>query len=1008
MQADLSALFPFFSFASFMKTVFGAVRARLQVSPVVIFLHTCAENMASQTEAAVHETLIGALESHLVANRGSHRAFTNVKLAADGVAEEASLTFSQLREQALAVGYALRTKWGASWQDRTLLIYPPGLEFVVSFIGCQYVAVVAVPYYPPVVPLTPLPGQAAKKLLADGISKLAAIADVATPSMVLSSRGYLSALQVAQITAPAETARWPELPTHSTDSIALDERPPQEWLAEQLASRSSAAAVDDIAFLQFTSGSTGLPSGVVVRVRNQVQCIRNSVACLSGSLHSSQLPVAVVSWVPLYHDLGLIGSCCTPVYKGWRSDLLAPTDFLRKPGAWLHAISRLAGEYEIATSAPDFGYSLVARKMSAADKSTLKLAHLKSMCNAAEPVRAATIASFNKAFEPCGFTPDAWACSYGLAENVVYACGRAEVPVFVVLPALSTSLGCIVPAAPTMHATAALELLRRPAAGGSAARGASDERGNPPINEGSDLVALAAIAMTEEVSGVTVRIVDPDSCCLLTDGTVGEIWLSGPSVCAGYWGADELTRERFSALITAGEHTILPQGTQTQAKPVTEPVVFLRTGDLGVVRDGRLLMVGRLKALIKIRGSPLHAYDVETSAQACADLRPGCCAAFSIERAGEEQLVIMAEVRDETWASKALSASQIVSAVCSAVNVAHAVTPSAVVLLRARSIPKTTSGKLQRHECRSAYLELAAAAGKAVDAVVPRISAERVLHMWAAAAAEISVEELEARLRQLRERLPASDAADDLLVSLLEVTARHSGFDAAASDVNWDEMGLDSAAWGALRADIEKLAGGRHLDADALIKYPTPRSLLAWLSSSETDGAGGGASSGTKAPSPPQPERVKKSGGPAGMPKSAKPTQSWVQDRVACCYCLCGAPKCVGGWAAITIPWALFFLFVLPQVQHHASVDVTTFAYVAYALALIFYVYTQSTDPGIVGRPESAATRGSTELSRATGRYVDGFDHYCEFLGADVGKRNLWSFKVLLVLLSHDHVGAHW
>jgi amino acid adenylation domain-containing protein len=530
-----------------------------------------------------------------------------VFLGDDGT-EAAHLTYGELDARARAIAARLQS-WGLSG-ERGVLLYPPGLDFVAAFWGCLYAGVVAVPSYPP--------------RSKDRWARQQAIFDDARPAVALTCSQILSRIDLG---AMPGSVRW-----FATDGPDCDTAPP--WEPPKLSGA-------DIAMLQYTSGSTSSPKGVVVTRANLLhneEMIRQAFGQSEDSV--------IVGWLPLYHDMGLIGNVLQTVYVGARCILLSPMTFLQKPVRWLEAISR----YKATTSGgPSFAYELCARKISPAEKRGLDLSSWGVAFNGAEPVRAETLEHFAEAFAVCGFRREAFYPCYGLAEATLFVVGGSvdRPPVLEWLAAASLEAGWAAPAEP----------------------------GEGPVR--------VVAGCGRPWLGQSVVIVDPESGGECPPGKVGEIWVSGSSIAQGYWNKPEETRQAFGARL-AGEESR-----------------FLRTGDLGFLDRGELFVTGRLKDLIVLRGRNHYPQDIEATAERSHPaLRPGCGAAFTVELEQEERLVIVQEVerRRERETGAALEA------VRRAVAEEHEAGIHEVVLVRAGSVPKTSSGKIRRNACRSDYL----------------------------------------------------------------------------------------------------------------------------------------------------------------------------------------------------------------------------------------------------------------------------------------------------------------
>ncbi|HYY43016.1 MAG TPA: AMP-binding protein, partial [Pyrinomonadaceae bacterium] len=358
---------------------------------------------------------------------------------------------------------------------------------------------------------------------------------------------------------------------------------------------------------------------------------------------------SVVGWLPLYHDMGLIGNVLQPLYLGTPCVLMAPTAFLLRPFRWLDAISR---NKATTSGGPNFAYELCVRKTTPEQRACLDLSSWTTAFNGAEPVRPETMQRFAEVFAECGFRYESFAPCYGLAEaTLIVTGGRRDADVLV----------------ETFNTDALAHNQVRSAA-------ADDDQTH----------ARALVNCGRTLLGQKLVVVEPESATLCAPERVGEIWVSGPSVTHGYWNRPAETGETFHAyLADVGEGP------------------FLRTGDLGFLRDGRLFVTGRLKDLIVIRGRNHYPQDIElTVERSHAALRPGCGAAFSVDMDDEERLVVVQEIDHRLRPD----VETVHEAIRQSVAEEHEVLPHAVVLVAAGSIPKTSSGKLQRHATRAKFL----------------------------------------------------------------------------------------------------------------------------------------------------------------------------------------------------------------------------------------------------------------------------------------------------------------
>jgi acyl-CoA synthetase (AMP-forming)/AMP-acid ligase II len=529
----------------------------------------------------------------------------------DGETESDWLTYQVLDRQARAIAATLQSY--QTMGERALLLYPPGLEFVAAFFGCLYAGVVAVPVYPP---------RRDKKN-----TRLEAIIVDARATIVLTTASLLTTIQEA-------------LPLVNRHCIATDDLPndvASAWQEPKINSQS-------LAFLQYTSGSTGIPKGVMVSHGNLVH---NSTLIHQLFGHNPQSRGVI--WLPLYHDMGLIGGVLQPLYEGVPVTLMSPISFLKKPLRWLQAISR----YQATTSGgPDFAYDLACRRISPEQLSSLDLSSWEVAFSGAEPIRAQTLERFANYFSPCGFRREAFYPCYGMAETTLIVSGglKTEPPIIRPLKAGELEKNHVV------SATEEEESIRF-------------------------IVGCGRSWLNQKIV-----IVDPESLTLCEPDQVGEIWVSGASVAQGYWQQPEQTKQTFhNYLADAGEGP------------------FLRTGDLGFLQDGELFITGRLKDLIIIQGRNHYPQDIEiTVEQSHPSLRPSGGAAFTIEFAEQEKLVIAHEV--ERIALRKLNPNEVIRAIRQAIAEEHNLQVYAVLLLKIGGIPQTSSGKVQRRACRERFL----------------------------------------------------------------------------------------------------------------------------------------------------------------------------------------------------------------------------------------------------------------------------------------------------------------
>ncbi len=528
--------------------------------------------------------------------------------------ESDQLTFAEIERQARVIGARLQ-QHGASG-ERVLLLYPPGLAYIAAFYGCLYAGAVAVPAYPP---------RSNRHL-----PRLRSIIADAQPRVSLTNGAIYSQVHKWFDTAPElQSMHW-----STTDVLEIGEA--EEW-------QDPRATRDTLAMLQYTSGSTAAPKGVMVSHGN---LLYNEELMRTVLGHDDDS--VIVSWLPLYHDMGLIGNVLAGVYNGIPCHLMAPVDFLRKPLRWLEAVTRYKATF---SGGPDFAYALCVEKIPPEDRERLDLRSWRGAFNGSEPVHEETLHHFAETFEPHGFRREAMFPCYGLAEYTLMASGRFHTRRSV---AFSRS---------------ALE---------------NDHMASPAAEgeHSKTLVSCGAVLPEQRIA-----VVDPQTKEECVPGEIGEIWLSSPSVAQGYWNKPEASWETFQA-------SLEPSGEGP----------FLRTGDLGFLYNGEVYITGRHKDLIIIRGRNIYPQDIEVTAEKCHPaLAPSFVSAFSVEMGGVEHLGLAAEVQRQY--RNRLDVEEVVERIRSAVAAEHSVNPALIALLRPGSLPKTSSGKRQRSKARQGLLD---------------------------------------------------------------------------------------------------------------------------------------------------------------------------------------------------------------------------------------------------------------------------------------------------------------
>lgn len=568
-----------------------------------------------------------------------------------------TLEYAGLDRGARAVAALIQKRAGRG--DRVLLLHQPGPDYVTAFFGCLYAGAVAVPVYPP--------------LGAHGLERVRAIA--------ADSGAVLALVDSATLAVIDDRGNRPDLGSALTWVTTDDATTaPDDWREPEL-------SPDDLAFLQYTSGSTGTPKGVMLSHANLV----HNSATIGRSLGLDENSRGV-SWLPPYHDMGLIGGILQPIHTGFPCTLLSPLTFLHQPMRWLRALSRTRATI---TAAPDFAYAEVLRRTAPADRDGLDLSALRHALVGAEPVHRATMEAFAESFRTAGFRSSAFYPCYGLAEATLFVTGRHD-------PA----------------AEPAVLRVRRPDL--DTGRAVAAAPGEPAAE-----LTGCGWAHHEDLT----LIVDPATGKPMPTGAVGEVWVSGPTVARGYWNRPEQTTAAF--------------GATTQG----HPGAFLRTGDLGFRHGAELYVTGRIKDLIIVRGRNLYPPDLEVTAERAHPLlHPGRSAAIAVDDGTSEQVVLVHEVvrkfREE-------DGPDVVKAVREAVAAEHGLALADVVLVRIGRIPRTSSGKIRRAECRARWL---------AGTLEPAATAER-----AAPAATIPVE-LAALVAEALDTDPAALVADAPLV----------------------------------------------------------------------------------------------------------------------------------------------------------------------------------------------------------------------------------------------------
>ena len=581
------------------------------------------------------------------------------------------------------------------------------------------------------------------------VERIEAIAADAEASVALTTRDVVDRFDALRATAPSlEHLVW------KVDS-ELDVSWADRWERPDIDGST-------LAFLQYTSGSTGTPKGVMLSHEN---LLHNSLRIMQAfEITRSQ---SGVFWLPSFHDMGLIGGILVPLYGGKFNVLMSPVAFLQKPLRWLQAISKYRATI---SGGPNFAYELCVRKTTPEQRATLDLSSWSLAFNGAEPVRAETIDAFCEAFAPSGFRREAFYPCYGLAESTLMVTGgmKFEPPVIRSFDAASIETGSAVV---------------RPA--------------NAPA-------VRRLVGSGRELDGQDVLIVDPQSCEALPPGRVGEIWVSGPSVAQGYWNRADASAATFGAMLAQSDHP-LPGRAVATWRP--NPGPYLRTGDLGFFDDGELFVAGRLKDLIIIRGRNHYPQDIEHAVEEASTLvRAGSIAAFAVDVDGRERVAVVAEV--ERGKREPAEVAAAFEAIRKRLATEHELAVEAIVLVRPNSVPKTSSGKIQRHACKRQFLDgtlevvdqhigwlqpAVASAGAAPGSEQPRLARQRPVG--------------EASRAQRADRELPHEIVQAVFDHVRRIAKERAGN--LTLDTNIVELGLDSLERMEIVASLEEAFGAR-------------------------------------------------------------------------------------------------------------------------------------------------------------------------------------------------------
>ncbi len=532
----------------------------------------------------------------------------------DGENETNFITFGDMLNRVKAVSAYLQTigKQG----DRVLLLFPTGIEFITALFGCIFSGIIGVPSYSPRKNRT---NQRFKNILSDS-----------EPSIIFTTRKIFNNLQ-SIFSEEQYLQRYTFLINEDINDSISD-----KWIKPDI-------KPDDVAMLQYTSGSTGQPNGVMI---SHINILHNS-EYIRQSFGFNRLSTGV-NWLPNFHDMGLIGCLIQPIYTGFKNVIIPSVNFLQYPHKWFKAISKYKGT---AAGGPNFAYDYCSNKVTSEQSRGVDFSNITTFWCGADPIHKETLVRFSEKFNKNSFHPRQFYPCYGLAESTLMVTGgnyRKE-PIYFKAEIKALAQNIVKPAK-------------------------------------KDPDSRIFVSCGYPWLGTTVVIANPEKSTLCEPDEIGEIWTSGPSVAKGYWNNPEETKYTFQAYLA-----------DTGEGP------FLRTGDLGFIRDGHLYITGRLKDLIIIRGTNHYPQDIELTVEKChPTLKENAGAAFSIDIADEERLVIITEV--ERTYMRNLNTEDVFEAVRLAIAEEHAILPYAIILIRTGNIPKTSSGKIQRSACKKDFL----------------------------------------------------------------------------------------------------------------------------------------------------------------------------------------------------------------------------------------------------------------------------------------------------------------
>jgi len=529
--------------------------------------------------------------------------------------------------------------------ERALLLYPPGFDYIIGYFACLYAGVIAVPVYPPD------PAKLNKTL-----PRLEAIAFDADAKIALSTESIVD-----------DVKNWKtDIENHKTNGSTIEnldynfEKKSNkfsgifnlEWIATDNVNsfvsedwQKPKIYSDDIAYLQYTSGSTGTPKGVMITHAN----LLHNIQMINSSFKLNDQFEAVI-WLPIYHDMGLVGGILEPIYSGIHSTLMSPIDFLKRPFRWLQTISDISEHSKVVSGGPNFAYDLCIRATNPQKTEQLNLSNWEVAFNGAEPIRKETIEKFSETFKSAGFVKKSFYPCYGLAEATLIVSGgdREAEPI-------SLSID------------------------------KEEIKNNLAKISTSNSNEINYVSSGKAILNGIIRIVNPETKKICAENEIGEVWAASESIALGYWKKPEISNDTFEAFIC-----------DSNEGP------FLRTGDLGFIVNSNLYIAGRLKDLIIIRGSNFYPQDIETAVEnSSIYLRPSSNAAFSVDIDNEEKLIIVQEAR----AKNGVNWNEIADNIQKDILRTFDIQAHSILLIKPKTIFKTSSGKIQRNATKLAFLD---------------------------------------------------------------------------------------------------------------------------------------------------------------------------------------------------------------------------------------------------------------------------------------------------------------